>query len=141
VLAIVGAVAEETIQIDDTRTLYRHRPVSLSTAEVANPVRGDRVTIDGEVWTVHERLPQDGGMVRVTVERAEAGGRGLGRSGAATGGSLATYLSSSTQLPSAVRYNSGSAIALPVTERMKPCDPFATRYLHCRFPTAGAGTG
>ena len=82
VTAIVGAVAEETIQIDDTRTLYRHRPVSISTSDVPNPVRGDRLTIDGEAWTVHERLPQDGGMARLTVVRpvrAEAGGRSLGR--------------------------------------------------------------
>lgn len=78
VTAIVGAVAEDLIEIDATRQLYRHREISVSASEVATPARGDRYVVDGEAWTHHERLKQDGGMVRIQVvraHRAEHGGR------------------------------------------------------------------
>ena len=83
--AIVGAVAEDFLELagGGRNERYRHRAVTVSLADVPNPRRPDKFTIDGEAWTVHERLPQDGGMARVTVVRpvrVEAGGRsGAGR--------------------------------------------------------------
>ena len=83
--AIVGAVAEDFLELVGAgrSERYRHRPVTVSLAEVPNPRRPDKFVIDGEAWTVHERLPQDGGMARVTVVRpvrVEVGGRsGAGR--------------------------------------------------------------
>ena len=78
--AIVGAVAEDFLEIvgGGRSERYRHRPVTVSTADVPNPKRPDKFVIDGETWTVHERLPQDGGMARVLViqpVRVESGGR------------------------------------------------------------------
>ena len=84
VTAIVGAVAEEFLDIvaGGRSERYRHRPLTVSTAQVPNPKRPDKFIIDGEAWTVHERLPQDGGMARVTVVRpvrVEVGGRASSR--------------------------------------------------------------
>jgi hypothetical protein len=71
VTAIVGAVAEDLIELvgERTRQLHRHRPLTVSLADAPSPKRGEKFTISGEAWTVHSREPQDGGMARLVVVR------------------------------------------------------------------------
>lgn len=76
--AIVGAEADELLEMPDGRTRYRHRTVEISTAEAPDPRRPDVFTVDGEAWTVHEVLGVQGGLARLRVirpERVEHGGR------------------------------------------------------------------
>src|SRR5688572_4401175 len=77
VTAIVGAEADELLELDEGRTRLRHRTVEISTAE-ADPKHPDVFTIDGEAWTVRERLGVQGGLARLRVvrpERVEHAGR------------------------------------------------------------------
>jgi len=71
VTAIVGAVADDLIEVGPERTRYRQRFVTVQLSQVPNPRRPDKVTLDGEVWTVHEVPSRHAGLARLLCIRPE----------------------------------------------------------------------
>lgn len=83
ITAVVGAVADDLIEVAGERIKHRYRNVEVRLADVGAPSHPDKITIlneggEGEVWTVQEVAAVQSGVARLIVsrpERVETGGR------------------------------------------------------------------
>lgn len=68
---IVEPMQEDVSERQDGRAKFRKIKLSVRLSEVADPGRGGKVTIDGEVWFVNREIGRDGDLVVVEAGRKE----------------------------------------------------------------------